>query len=133
MKITVKRKTGFLGMVVPINLYFNDEYIGKISDFEEREIEILGTEGILKYKKFLEKGNEIGVENEDYIIMKDTLTNKVSNIIFLSWFIMLMANIFFFENDNLIEKFGLIFLAGFIIILISMIFQSSHKFIKVKE
>lgn len=132
MKITVKRKTWFLGRMIPVTLYFHNMEIGKVSASEEKEMKIPAKEGILKYKRFLEKGNQISVENGDYIILKDTLMNKIVNIIFLVWFIIIMTNIFFIENEEIMQKISLIFLVGFIIILISSVFISSHKFIKVK-
>ncbi len=133
MKITVKRKTWFLGRMMPITLYFHNKDIGKVSASEEKEMKIPVENGILKYKIFLEKGNQINVENGDYIILKDTLMNKIANFIFLAWFIILLTNIFFIENEEMMKNTSLTFLVGFIIISVISIFIGSHKFIKVKN
>lgn len=132
MKITVKRKTWFLGFLASLTLYFGKKYLGKISNFEEKVIEIPEEKGVLKYKIFLGKGNQVNIENGDYIIIKDTLINKFTNIIFLIWFIILMTDIFV-DSVNLVREFSFIFLAAFIIILIISIFKSSYKFIKVTK
>lgn len=132
MIITVKRKTWYLGFLASLTLYFCNKYLGKISNFEEKVMEIPTEKGVLKYKSFLEKGNQVNVENGDYIIIKDTLINKFTNIIFLIWFIIVMTDIFV-DSINLVREFSLIFLAAFIIILIISIFKSSYKFIKVEK
>lgn len=132
-KITVKRKTWILGRVIPITLYFNNNEIGKISASEEKELIIPGGEGVLKYKLFLEKENQITAEDGDYILLKDTVSNKIANIIFFGWFIILLISLFFNEHAGVVESAGPIFLIGFILILISMFFFSSYKFIKIKD
>lgn len=49
MKITVKRKTWFLGRMMPITLYFHNKDIGKVSASEEKEMKIPIEKGIFKF------------------------------------------------------------------------------------
>lgn len=133
MKITVKRETWFLGMLVPITLYLNNEEIGEISGLKAKEMKLPAASGILKYKSSLGKGNQINVVSGDYVKIKDSLLNTITSIFCMVWFIFLMINVFVFNNEDLTYGFGPVIITILVIILITSFFISSHKFIKVKK
>lgn len=132
MEITVKRRTWLLRILMPLKLEFNGEEVAKINAFQSKTIQIPQEAGRLKYSQPLDRSHQIYVKDGDTVIIKETLLNKVANIIFLIMmtfflfsykYIPYQESIFYFElGDGLIPT--ILILVG--VIALGTVFFSSY-------
>lgn len=135
MKITVKRRTWFLGWLMPISIKFNGETIGSVGGYHTKEFDIPRESGILTYEQPLDKTDRVRVEEGDTIYVRETVLSKVGNVLFLSLFIFIISfNINtlitgeFFESQTI----GIITMIVFILFIgvtITSLFFNSYKFV----
>ncbi|GAB3058812.1 hypothetical protein ACFOU0_04455 [Salinicoccus sesuvii] len=102
MEITVKRRTWWLGILMPLKLEFNGEVVAKIHAFENKTIQIPQEAGRLKYSQPLDHSHQIYIKDGDTVIIKETLLNKIGNIIFLAMIaFLLFSNTYFPYQESL--------------------------------
>lgn len=82
MEITVKRRTWFIGFLMPIHLKFNGKEVASLIEIQDEVVSIPREEGYLKYSHFLDRSAGVNVKDGDVVIIKDTNLNKIMNIIF---------------------------------------------------
>lgn len=78
LKITVKRRTWFLGSFTPVKIQFNGRLIGTVNSFEETEIEYTCTERPADVH--ISDGQRSQAEG-DRVLIKDTLFSRTANIL----------------------------------------------------
>lgn len=135
MEITVKRRTWFLGIFMPVSLEFNGKKVATLTGTQKKGIPISATEGRLKYIQPFDRSDQINVKDGDVIILKETVLNKIVNIFFILTFILMITiNInvlftgFYFESKGL-GILAIILFIAFIVLAIISLFFSSYKFV----
>lgn len=92
-KITVKRRTWFLGMGTPVKIQFNGRLIGTVKSFKEKQMDIPAEKGQLICTSPLERESKLNVKSGDEVLIKDTLFNKTANILLAVWTIIILSNL----------------------------------------
>lgn len=93
LKITVKRRTCFLGMGTPVKIQFNGRLIGTVKSFKEKQMDIPAEKGQLICTSPLERESKLNVKSGDKVLIKDTLLNKTANILLAVWTVIFLSNL----------------------------------------
>lgn len=80
MSIKIKRNTGWLGTASKIAIKVNGEKVAKVSNNQEMDIEIPDETAQLKTTHFMEKSNEIKVNDGDVV---EITTRKIRYVPFI--------------------------------------------------
>ena len=70
MEIIVKRRTWFLGWLMPISIEFNSETIGSVGGYQTKTMEIPEEKGTLTYDQPLDRTDRIEVKDGDVVLVK---------------------------------------------------------------
>lgn len=62
LKITVKRRTWFLGMATPVKIQFNGRLIGTVDSFNEKEMDILAKKGQLICTSSMDRESKMNIQ-----------------------------------------------------------------------
>ena len=84
MEIIVKRRTWFLGWLMPISIKFNGKTIGSVGGYQTKTMEIPEDSGTLTYEQPLDRTDRIEVKDGDVVLVKETILNKIFNIVFIT-------------------------------------------------
>ncbi|MFC3418732.1 hypothetical protein ACFOLA_04480 [Salinicoccus hispanicus] len=139
MEITVKRRTWFLGILMPLKLAFNGEKITNIHAFQDKTIQIPEEAGRLKYSQPFDLSDQIYVKDGDTVIIKETSLNKIANIVFLATmaFFLFSNNYTPYRESAFYAEMGGALLPTILIplgvIALGTIFFSSHKLVTEDE
>ena len=95
MEIIVKRRTWFLGWLMPINIEFNGKTIGSVGGYQTKTMEIPEEKGALTYEQPLDRTDRIEVKDGDVVLVKETIINKIFNIVFIT------SMLFFIVSNSL--------------------------------
>ena len=136
MEITVKRRTWFLGWLIPLSIKFNRKTIGSVGGFHTKTMEIPEESGTLTYNQPLDKTDRIGVKDGDVVLIKETMLSKIVNIF------VLIATIFtisynvntlrtgYFYQSEMLGTIGMFYLIIFVTFIVFSFFFNSYKFVK---
>lgn len=135
MEITVKRRTWFLGCLMPIDINFNRKTIGSVGGFHTRTMEIPEESGTLTYNQPLDRTDRIEVKAGDVVLVKETALSKILNIFVLitmlsaiSYNINTLVTGYPYESQVL-GTVGTIMLIMFVTVFIISLFFNSYKFV----
>lgn len=92
LKITVKRRTWYIGSSTPVKIQFNGRLIGTVDSFEETEMNILAKKGQLVCTSPMERESKLSVQAGDRVLIKDTLFNRIANILLIVFTLILIIN-----------------------------------------
>ena len=95
MEIIVKRRTWFLGWLMPISIKFNGKTIGSVGGYQTKNMEIPEETGTLTYDQPLDRTDRIEVKDGDVVLVKETILNKIFNIVFV------VSMLFFIVSNSL--------------------------------
>lgn len=131
LKITVKRRTWFLGSFTPVKIQFNGRLIGTVNSFEETEIEYTCTERPADVH--ISDGQRSQAEG-DRVLIKDTLFSRTANILIAVWTILVISNLIYtsFPDANpegLFPESGLIVLSVYLILCTGSYFSRQYKIV----
>jgi hypothetical protein len=90
MSITIKRKTGYIGMLTKIQIKLNDEKVASIENNQQIDIQLPEGKALLKVTQFGTKSNEIEVKDGD--IVKITMTKLNLMIVPLMFITIFITN-----------------------------------------
>lgn len=107
MSFKLTRKTSWFGSATGMEVYINDEEVEEIYRLEEKNYELPKQPSTLKVSQQGMKSNELQVYDNDNIMLK---TNKKYSRIFIGFFVLLMA-VIFFVNDFLTSTAIIVFLS----------------------
>lgn len=135
MKITIRRRTWFIGIIMPVKIYFNGERLTSILGAQEKVVRIPSAEGYLKYSQPLDRSMGIHVKEGDIVAIKETRLNKIANILFLFSVIYLLAmnnHIFRAGAPNFNEFstiIGLVLIIALLLVSIISLFFNSYRLV----
>lgn len=135
MEITVKRRTWFIGLLMPLKLNFNGKDVASIIVFEEKVIPLTEKEGYLKYRQPLDRSSGIHVKDGDVIKIEETNLSKLLNILFLItaiYMITMRSHIFragAIHLDELASTIGLVLVVSLVILSMISFFFNSYKLV----
>ncbi|MBM6613845.1 hypothetical protein JTF06_02915 [Desemzia sp. RIT804] len=89
MSVTIKRKTGTLGMGARFSVKVNGEKVTKISHQETIELDIKGDNSLLRVSQFGAKSNQVEVKDGDVV---EVTTTKLAYIAIFIPFIFIIAS-----------------------------------------
>lgn len=89
MSVTIKRKTGTLGMGTKFSVKVNGEKVSKIANEESIELDIKEDNTLLRVSQFGSQSNQIEVKNGDVV---EVTTTKLAYIAFFIPFIFIIAS-----------------------------------------
>lgn len=135
MEITVKRRTWFLGWLIPLSIKFNRKTIGSVGGFHTRTIEIPEEAGILTYEQPLDRTDRLQVKNGDVVLVKETVLSKILNILVVTTFLYsigtntyISSRDYYYESNTL-NTIGIILLILLLASFIISLFFNSYKFV----
>src|SRR5699024_10400227 len=136
MEIIVKRRTWFLGWLMPISIEFNSETIGSVGGYQTKTMEIPEDSGTLTYEQPLDRTDRIEVKDGDVVLVKETILNKIFNIVFIT------SMLFFIVSNRLniytesypypsdfLKVSGIAVTIIFVVFRIISFFFNSYKFV----
>lgn len=136
MEIIVKRRTWFLGWLMPISIKFNGKTIGSVGGHQTKTMEIPEEMGTLTYDQPLDPTDLIEVKDGDVVLVKETIINKIFNIVFITsmfYFIFINSLIIYTGSYPYTSDFlrisGIAVTIIFIVFIIISFFVSSYKFV----
>lgn len=135
LKITVKRRTWFLGMGTPVKIQFNNRLIGTVDSFQEEEMEILAEKGQLICTSPMDRDSRLNVQAGDRVMIRDTLFNRVANILIAAWTMVFIFNYIYtslpnIESKGLFPESGIIVFIVYLILCTGTYFSRQYKLIK---
>lgn len=135
LKITVKRRTWFLGMGTPVKIQFNGRLIGTVKSFREKEMNILAKNGQLICTSPMDRESRLNVQAGDRVLIRDTLFNRVANILIAAWTMVFIFNYIYtslpnIESKGLFPESGIIVLIVYLILCTGTYFSRQYKLIK---
>ncbi|WP_373779774.1 hypothetical protein [Jeotgalibaca porci] len=83
MTVTIKRDTGFLGMLGSLKLLINGKVVGKVAHNDTIELDLSHDEAILHISQGGSRSNKVRVRNGDTVVIKTVTRTK---ILFLTMF-----------------------------------------------
>lgn len=121
LKITVKRRTWFIGSFTPVKIQFNGRLIGTVNSFKETEMNILAKKGQLMCTSPMDRESKLNVQAGDRILIKDTLFSRTANILIAVWTILVISNLIYTslpdtKTEGLFPESGLIVLSVYLIL-----------------
>lgn len=136
MEIIVKRRTWFLGWLMPISIKFNGKTIGSVGGYQTKTMEIPEDSGTLTYEQPLDRTDRIEVKDGDVVLVKETILNKIFNIVFIT------SMLFFIVSNRLniytesypypsdfLKVSGIAVTIIFVVFIIISFFFNSYKFV----
>lgn len=134
LKITVKRRTWFLGMATPVKIQFNGRLIGTVDSFKEKEMDILAKKGQLVCTSPMDRESKINVQAGDRVLIKDTLFSRTANILIAVWTILVISNLIYTSlpdtnPEGLFPESGLIVLSVYLILCTGSYFSRQYKIV----
>ncbi|CAM4339663.1 hypothetical protein [Jeotgalicoccus halotolerans] len=136
MEIIVKRRTWFLGWLMPISIKFNGKTIGSVGGYQTKTMEIPEDSGTLTYEQPLDRTDRIEVKDGDVVLVKETIINKIFNIVFV------VSMLFFIVSNSLniytesypypsdfLRISGIAVTIIFVVFIIISFFFNSYKFV----
>lgn len=131
MEIHAKRRTRYLGWGGPVEMKLNGEHLGEVQGKMTHTFSIPESYGTLSYHQSFDRSHKINVKDGDTVIIKETILNKLVNIVFITTmlsFILYGLNVLITGTylETPIVRYGLIFLALSLIVIsvVSFIFNS---------
>lgn len=136
MEIIVKRRTWFLGWLLPISIKFNSEIIGSVGGFHTRTMDIPEESGTLTYYQPLDRTDRIEVKDGDLVLVKETVISQILNIVFvvsLLFFIVSNRLNIYTESypypSDFLKVSGIAVTIIFVVFIIISFFFNSYKFV----
>ena len=134
MKITVKRRTWFIGSFTPVKIQFNGRLIGTVNSFKETEMNILAKKGQLMCTSPMDRESKLNVQAGDRILIKDTLFSRTANILIAVWTILVISNLIYTslpdtKPEGLFPESGLIVLSVYLILCTGSYFSRQYKIV----
>ncbi|WHZ31716.1 hypothetical protein QNK01_09560 [Desemzia incerta] len=120
MSVTIKRKTGLLGVASKMSIKVNGEKVTKIANEEVVDIEIDAESTLLRVTQFGTRSNQIEVKDGDVVEIN---TTKIYYIIFLFPFISLIVSNSLQDQPYTLNTFLMLFLG---MLLILFLFEGYH-------
>lgn len=134
LKITVKRRTWFIGSFTPVKIQFNGRLIGTVNLFKETEMNILAKKGQLMCTSPMDRESKLNVQAGDRILIKDTLFSRTANILIAVWTILVISNLIYTslpdtKPEGLFPESGLIVLSVYLILCTGSYFSRQYKIV----
>lgn len=136
MEIIVKRRTWFLGWLMPISIKFNGKTIGSVGGYQTKTMEIPEDSGTLTYEQPLDRTDRIEVKDGDVVLVKETILNKIFNIVFITsmlFFIVSNSLNIYTESypypSDFLRISGIAVTIIFVVFIIISFFFNSYKFV----
>lgn len=134
LKITVKRRTWFIGNFTPVKIQFNGRLIGTVNSFKETEMNILAKKGQLMCTSPMDRESKLNVQAGDRILIKDTLFSRTANILIAVWTILVISNLIYTslpdtKPEGLFPESGLIVLSVYLILCTGSYFSRQYKIV----
>ena len=134
LKISVKRRTWFLGSFTPVKIQFNGRLIGTVDSFEETEMNILAKKGQLMCTSPMERESKLIVQAGDRVLIRDTLFSRTANILIAVWTILVISNLIYTSlpgtnPEGLYPESGLIVLSVYLILCTGLYFSRQYKIV----
>ncbi|WP_026859675.1 hypothetical protein [Jeotgalicoccus psychrophilus] len=134
LKITVKRRTWFIGSFTPVKIQFNGRLIGTVNSFKETEMNILAKKGQLMCTSPMDRESKLNVQAGDRILIKDTLFSRTANILIAVWTILVISNLIYTslpdtKPEGLFPESGLIVLSVYLILCTGSYFSRQYKIV----
>lgn len=134
LKITVKRRTWFIGSFTPVKIQFNGRLIGTVNSFKETEMNILAKKGQLMCTSPMDRESKLNVQAGDRILIKDTLFSRTANILIAVWTILVISNLIYTSlpdtnPEGLFPESGLIVLSVYLILCTGSYFSRQYKIV----
>lgn len=120
MSVTIKRKTGLLGVASKMSIKVNGEKVTKIANEEVVDIDIDAESILLRVTQFGTRSNQIEVKDGDVVEIN---TTKIYYIIFLFPFISLFVSNSLQDQPYTLNTFLMLFLG---MLLILFLFEGYH-------
>ena len=120
MSVTIKRKTGLLGVASKMSIKVNGEKVTKIANEEVVDIDIDAESILLRVTQFGTRSNQIEVKDGDVVEIN---TTKIYYIIFLFPFISLFVSNSLKDQPYTLNTFFMLFLG---MLLILFLFEGYH-------
>lgn len=120
MSVTIKRKTGLLGVASKMSIKVNGEKVTKIANEEVVDIDIDAESILLRVTQFGTRSNQIEVKDGDVVEIN---TTKIYYIIFLFPFISLIVSNSLQDQPYTLNTFLMLFLG---MLLILFLFEGYH-------
>lgn len=120
MSVTIKRKTGLLGVASKMSIKVNGEKVTKIANEEVVDIDIDAESTLLRVTQFGTRSNQIEVKDGDVVEIN---TTKIYYIIFLFPFISLFVSNSLKDQPYTLNTFLMLFLG---MLLILFLFEGYH-------
>lgn len=120
MSVTIKRKTGLLGVASKMSIKVNGEKVTKIANEEVVDIDIDAESTLLRVTQFGTRSNQIEVKDGDVVEIN---TTKIYYIIFLFPFISLFVSNSLKDQPYTLNTFLMLFLG---MMLILFLFEGYH-------
>ncbi len=120
MSVTIKRKTGLLGVASKMSIKVNGEKVTKIANEEVVDIDIDAESILLRVTQFGTRSNQIEVKDGDVVEIN---TTKIYYIIFLFPFISLFVSNSLKDQPYTLNTFLMLFLG---MLLILFLFEGYH-------
>lgn len=120
MSVTIKRKTGLLGVASKMSIKVNGEKVTKIANEEVVDIDIDAESILLRVTQFGTRSNQIEVKDGDVVEIN---TTKIYYIIFLFPFISLFVCNSLKDQPYTLNTFLMLFLG---MLLILFLFEGYH-------
>ena len=136
MEIIVKRRTWFLGWLMPISIKFNGKTIESVGGYQTKTMEIPEDSGTLTYEQPLDRTDRIEVKDGDVVLVKETILNKIFNIVFITsmlFFIVSNSLNIYTESypypSDFLKVSGIAVTIIFVVFIIISFFFNSYKFV----
>ena len=134
LKITIKRRTWFIGSFTPVKIQFNGRLIGTVNSFKETEMNILAKKGQLMCTSPMDRESKLNVQAGDRILIKDTLFSRTANILIAVWTILVISNLIYTSlpdtnPEGLFRESGLIVLSVYLILCTGSYFSRQYKIV----
>ena len=120
MSVTIKRKTGLLGVASKMSIKVNGEKVTKIANEEVVDIDIDAESILLRVTQFGTRSNQIEVKDGDVVEIN---TTKIYYIIFLFPFISLFVSNSLKDQPYTLNTFLMLFLG---MLLSLFLFEGYH-------
>lgn len=121
---------------MPISIKFNGKTIGSVGGYQTKTMEIPEETGTLTYDQPLDRTDRIEVKDGDVVLVKETILNKILNIIFITsmlYFIFINSLTIYTgsypHTSDFLRISGIAVTIIFIVFIIISFFVNSYKFV----
>ncbi|MFC5975868.1 MULTISPECIES: hypothetical protein [Carnobacterium] len=124
MTVTIKRKTGWLGMGSKISINVNGEKAVKIAHSQEIDLDIQNNNAYLKVTQFGAKSNEVKVIDGDTVEITSAKWSYISYYLF--YVFLFIINFILHLTTMSFSTYVILLIFGFLLFLGSFVFVNNY-------